>query len=321
MRLATFRHGRTQRLGAISGDWVIDLNRAHRVILQLAGREEFGHAFGKPIPPRIVDFLQTGNMGLENARQVVDFVSGEHGKAIHPVLLKAHALFPAVHTILFSPVPNPGKIICIGANYPPGQVDAKRPDYPIIFMKPASGLIGPEEAIYYPPVTADVAYEAELVIVIGTRGKYVSEADACNYVVGYTQANDVGARDIEKRTSQWTSGKLMDTFCPVGPALVTRDEIGDPGNLPIVTRLNGQVVQRGNTKDMYFQVPTLVSYVSQLTTLEPGDLILTGSPKTIDGQPAPVLSLHPGDRVEIQVGNLGSLCNRVIEEPVDGWQR
>jgi acylpyruvate hydrolase len=205
-------------------------------------------------------------------------------------------------------------------NYPNGKPDCIQPEYPILFLKPASGLTGAESRIQIPPVAGDVAYEAELVLVIGSRARYVTEEKALDDVAGYTMANDVGARDLEKRSSQWTSGKLMDTFTPLGPALVTPDEVPDPGDLPVVTLLNGQVVQRGNTRELFFSVPELVSYVSQLTTLEPGDLILTGSPKTVDGQPAPFLSLHPGDFIEITIGNLGTLCNPVVAEQPDGWK-
>jgi 2-keto-4-pentenoate hydratase/2-oxohepta-3-ene-1,7-dioic acid hydratase in catechol pathway len=152
------------------------------------------------------------------------------------------------------------------------------------------------------------------VLVIGRTTRCVSEAEAYGSLAGYTMANDLGDRLLEKRTSQWTTGKLMDTFCPVGPALVTPDAVPDPNNLEIRTWINGRLVQHGNTRQMFFSPPALISYLSHLTTLETGDIILTGSPKRLGEQPAPVLSLQPGDRMVIEIGSLGRLENPVIAE-------
>jgi 2-keto-4-pentenoate hydratase/2-oxohepta-3-ene-1,7-dioic acid hydratase in catechol pathway len=165
-----------------------------------------------------------------------------------------------------------------------------------------------------PRVSRQVDYEGELAVVIGRRGKYIAQRDALAHVAGYTCANDVSAHDLEFRTSQWTSGKMLDTFCPLGPALVTLDELDDPSDLPLKTILNGQTVQESRTSDMVFGVPFLVSYISSLATLEPGDLILTGTPAGIGCNRKPQVFLRPGDQVSVTIGGVGTLSNPVVAE-------
>jgi 2-keto-4-pentenoate hydratase/2-oxohepta-3-ene-1,7-dioic acid hydratase in catechol pathway len=214
------------------------------------------------------------------------------------------------------PVINPGKIICVGLNYPPLSRSDQwlPPPYPVLFHKPTSSLTGSGSAIVLPKISRQVLYEGELAVIIGTRAKNISIERALEAVAGYTIANDLGAADIEARSSQWASGKMFDTFCPLGPALVTPDEIPNPGNLAIKTMLNDDVVQGGNTQEMIFDVPYLISYISQLTTLEPGDLILTGSPKRAGEAPDPRTPLKPGDNISVEIEGLGTLMNPVIAE-------
>jgi len=228
---------------------------------------------------------------------------------------------PAIHLSqlqLLPPVNKPGKIICVGLNYPPVLYmnTWTPPPYPVLFHKTSSSMIGCGSAIILPKISQQVLYEGELVVVIGTRAKNIPIDQALNILAGYTIANDVGASDIEARSSQWDSGKMFDTFCPLGPALVTPDEIQDPGSLSIRTTLNGQVVQDANTSEMIFSVPYLISYISQLTTLEPGDLILTGSPKRAGSTPDPRTPLKSGDSISIEIENLGILTNPVIDEGI-----
>jgi len=210
----------------------------------------------------------------------------------------------------------PGKIICVGMNYPPyGDLDKFRPPmFPVLFHKPASALIGTNENIMLPNSSCEVLYEGELAIVIGGIAKNVEESATLQFVAGFTIANDVGAVDIEKRSSQWASGKMFDTFCPIGPEVVSSKEVGDPEQLEIITRLNGTVVQEGNTSEMIFGVAALVSYISGLTTLEVGDLILTGSPKQSRGGPDPRIPLKAGDQIEIAIDRIGKLVNHVVAE-------
>jgi 2-keto-4-pentenoate hydratase/2-oxohepta-3-ene-1,7-dioic acid hydratase in catechol pathway len=204
----------------------------------------------------------------------------------------------------------------VGLNYRSHltEIGESIPEHPILFLKPATSIIGPGQAIVLPRVSRQVDYEGELAVVIGRAGNYIAQENALGYVAGYTCANDVSAHDIEFRTSQWTSGKMLDTFCPLGPILVTREEIPDPGSLRLKTLLNGQLVQDATSADMVFSVPFLVSYISSLTTLEPGDVILTGTPAGIGCNRNPQVFLKPGDRVSVEIDGIGTLTNPVVAE-------
>jgi 2-keto-4-pentenoate hydratase/2-oxohepta-3-ene-1,7-dioic acid hydratase in catechol pathway len=217
---------------------------------------------------------------------------------------------------LLPPIPNPGKIVCVGLNYRShlALLDDPVPEVPILFTKPNTSLIGSGGAIVLPPVTTQVDFEGELAVVIGKKGKYISESAALSYVAGYTCANDVSAHDIEFRTSQWTSGKMLDTFCPLGPVLVTADEIANPNALRLRTVLNGEIMQDESTSDMLFPVAKLISYISSLATLDPGDLILTGTPAGLGCMRHPPMFLKPGDAISVEIEGIGKLANPVIAE-------
>ncbi|MBM3451363.1 MAG: fumarylacetoacetate hydrolase family protein [Armatimonadetes bacterium] len=210
-------------------------------------------------------------------------------------------------------VSNPGKILCVGLNY---RLHAEEsgmpiPDSPVLFAKFPNGLRGHGETIPLPADDPKIDYEAELCIMIGTRARAVSERDALRYVAGYCNANDVSARGLQMKTSQWILGKALDGFCPIGPALVTRDEIPNPGALRIQAFVNGERRQDSNTADMVFGCGTLIAYISRYITLEPGDLILTGTPSGVAlGRPDKPW-LRAGDEVAIEIEGLGRLVNRV----------
>jgi acylpyruvate hydrolase len=218
--------------------------------------------------------------------------------------------------VLLPPVQRPGKIICVGLNYPApgGSGNGPVPRYPVLFHKVPTTLVGHGQPIVLPRISREVVYEGELAVVIGRQGKHIKREQALSYVAGYTIANDVGALDLERRTPQWATGKLADTFCPLGPFLVTRDKVSDPGALTIQTTLNGELVQSGPTGEMFFDVPYLISYISALSTLEPGDLILTGSPKRLGERPAPRRFMRPGDTISVRIEQLGELTNPVVDE-------
>jgi 2-keto-4-pentenoate hydratase/2-oxohepta-3-ene-1,7-dioic acid hydratase in catechol pathway len=207
----------------------------------------------------------------------------------------------------------PSKIIAIGRNYADHAKETGNevPPAPIIFAKFPSSLIAHQEPITWSEsITTQVDWEGELAVVIGKRARNVSEDDALNYVFGYTIADDVSARDLQLRIdSQWTRGKSLDTFCPVGPWIVTRDEITDPHNLSVKTKVNGKVRQDGNTKDFLFNIPTLISYCSRMFTLEPGDLLLTGTPPGVGEGMKPPTYLKDGDVVSITIEGIGELSN------------
>jgi len=227
--------------------------------------------------------------------------------------------WPLAEVELLTPVQRPGKVVCVGLNYRShlAEIGERAPEYPILFHKAATSVIGHRQAIVLPRVSRQVDYEGELAVVIGRRAKYVAEPDALAHVAGYTCANDVSAHDLEFRTSQWASGKMLDTFCPLGPVLLTTDEVPDPAELHLRTTLNGRTVQDAWTSDMVFSVPFLVSYVSSLATLEPGDLILTGTPAGIGCNRNPQVFLRPGDHVSVALDGVGTLTNPVVAE--GGW--
>ncbi len=221
------------------------------------------------------------------------------------------------------PIPDPEKIICLGLNYRDHAEEASLspPKVPMLFAKFRNSLIGAFDSIELPHANEKVDYEAELAVVIGRRAKCVAEEEALDCVFGATAMNDVSARDIQLATSQWTAGKAIDTFAPCGPAIVSRDELGDMQNLAIQTRVNGRLVQNGNTANMIFGVSYIVSYLSQLMTLEPGDIIATGTPAGIGFKRQPPVLLNDGDVVEVEIERIGRLANPVHDRNEAGTRK
>lgn len=219
--------------------------------------------------------------------------------------------------LVFAPcVPKPGKIVCVGLNYRKHaeETNAPIPQSPILFSKYGNALAAHREDISLPAVSDQVDYEAELAIVIGRKAKDVAREEALDYVFGYCNANDLSARDLQLRTSQWLLGKTCDKFAPIGPWLVTADEVGDPNALAITCTVNGETRQSSNTADMIFHCDEIVSYLSKHMTLEPGDLILTGTPEgVVLGYPAErQVYLKSGDVVSVEIEKLGRLTNKMV---------
>lgn len=280
VKLATFeRQGRVS-VGGILEDRVVDLGGICQDLMSL---------------------LTSGDAGMEAARTA---------------LASADRTFPMSECTWLPPIPRPGKVVCVGLNYRShlALLDEPAPEYPVLFTKPTTSLVGCGQPIVLPAVSQQVDYEGELAVVIGKKGKYIAASEALAYVGGYTCANDVSAHDIEFRTSQWTSGKMLDTFCPLGPVMVTADEVPHPDRLGLRTMLNGDIVQDECTSDMLFDVATLISYISSLATLEPGDVILTGTPAGLGCMREPQLFLRAGDRVEVAIEGIGILTNPVVRE-------
>lgn len=208
----------------------------------------------------------------------------------------------------------PGKIICVGMNYTvPGAPPPSLP-YPALFLKASSTIIGPGSAIQIPATSDKVFCEGEVAVVIGRQGRHIPKVQAWDYIVGLSIANDVGAEDLEARSTQWQTGKLPDTFLPIGPRLVPLAEIPDPSHLEIELFINDRLALRGHTGEMIFNIPTLIAYISDLATLYPGDILVTGSPKGLGDLPAPKAYVRPGDVVTITITGLGSLRNPVHRE-------
>jgi 2-keto-4-pentenoate hydratase/2-oxohepta-3-ene-1,7-dioic acid hydratase in catechol pathway len=226
------------------------------------------------------------------------------------------ALHRADDVHLGPPVPDPPKIICLGLNYRDHAQEAglALPAEPMFFAKWANSLIGPNDVIVPPAgATEHVDYEAELAVVIGKRARNLDADHALDHVAGVTVFNDVSARDLQLANNLWTGGKAIDTFGPCGPAIVTLEEIGNIDALPVRTRVNGNTVQDGNTADMIFGVAETIVFLSQIMTLEPGDIIATGTPAGVGNSRTPKLFLHAGDTVEVEIDGVGTLSNRIAE--------
>ncbi|MEL6148745.1 MAG: fumarylacetoacetate hydrolase family protein [Chloroflexota bacterium] len=219
---------------------------------------------------------------------------------------------PMDQVTLHAPI-RPHMIVAIGKNYADhaSEMASEAPDHPLIFSKFPSAITGHRHEINWrTSITHEVDWEGELGVVIGKTAKDVGEADALDYVFGYTVANDVTARDLQKRIDkQWTRGKSLDTFCPIGPVIVTRADVDNPQNLDVTTTINGDVMQQGNTADMLFSIPYLVSYCSQMFTLRAGDLLLTGTPAGVGAGRKPPVFLKDGDEVTVTIDSIGTLTN------------
>ena len=212
------------------------------------------------------------------------------------------------------PVPHPGKILCVGLNYRKHarETGMAIPTSPVLFSKFDNAVAGPDAAVVAPPEVERLDYEAELVVVIGRRARRVSRAHALDHVLGYTNGNDLSARDLQQRTSQWLLGKTLDGFLPMGPQLVTADAIPDPQALPVRGWLNGELRQDSTTADMIFGVAEIVSYASTYLTLEPGDVIATGTPEGVILGMEEQRWMRPGDVYTVEIGPLGRLTTRIV---------
>lgn len=311
MKLVTYSWRGRASLGALASGYVVDLHRAHRVALSQTGSSEKLAATDVDVPGDLAGFLRGGEKSMATAKRALRFVEERHAMGYESEL--GH---PVADIELLAPIQRPGKIVCVGLNYRShlAEIGEATPEYPILFLKPATSLIGHGQPIVLPRVSRQVDYEGELAVVIGRPGKCIPRENALAHVAGYTCANDVSAHDIEFRTSQWTSGKMLDTFCPLGPALLTRDEMPNPGSVRLKTLLNGHVVQDATAADMVFPVDFLVSYISSLASLEAGDVILTGTPAGIGCNRNPQVFLEAGDLVSVEIDGIGTLANPVVAE-------
>jgi len=233
-------------------------------------------------------------------------------------------VFQLTSVELGPPVPDPDKIICIGLNYADHASEAglAQTEVPVFFAKFRNSLIGPTSPILIPRVSSQIDYEGELAVIMGTRCKEVTEQEALQYVAGYSIMNDVSARDLQMQTSQYMAGKALDTFAPMGPGMVLASALPNPQALLLTTRVNGQVVQHDSTANMIFSVATAISFLSSLMTLEPGDIIATGTPSGVGFKRTPPLFLQEGDVTEVEIEGIGQLRNPVMrprtEAGVDG---
>ena len=282
MRLLTYTTGRGARAGLAIRDQIADLGGA--------GYED------------VLSFLEDGDKAIEAAQKL----------AADP----GHTINRSDATLL-APILVPPKFICIGLNYRDHAIESGMaiPELPTVFAKYSNAVTGPGQPIELPAVSDQVDYEAEFAFVIGKRGKNIPAEKWEEHVFGYTIVHDVSARDYQLATSQWTIGKTFDTFGPLGPELVSKDEIADPHNLRISLELNGQVMQDSNTSQLIFKIPYLIEYLSKVMTLVPGDVISTGTPSGVGFARKPPIFMKPGDEALIKIEGLGELRNPVIAAP------
>jgi 2-keto-4-pentenoate hydratase/2-oxohepta-3-ene-1,7-dioic acid hydratase in catechol pathway len=305
MKLAQFKTSGSAepRLGVLVGDVVCDVANLARALKESGG--------GPPSwllkATRTQDVIDRGESAVRDIEGLL--INGQAGSG------RGVATAFALDSIDFLPAVYPSKIVAIGRNYVDHAIEggAEPPKAPLIFNKLPNSLSAHNAPIVLSKISSQVDYEAELAVVMGRRATRVSEASALDHVFGYTLINDVSARDLQYGDGQWTRGKGLDTFAPLGPFITTRDEIADVQALKIEGRLNGEVMQSSNTAKMIFKVAYLISYISQGITLEPGDIIATGTPDGVGVFRKPPVLLKAGDIYEVTVEKLGTLSNPVIE--------
>lgn len=301
MRLITYRSNvnAASRLGAIVGDYVVDLAKLAR------------HS-GQSLPDNMLDFIDLGPSAVTSGTELLHACEGKW-----PV----GCAQPLVNVKVLAPIPRPRKnIFGIGLNYVEHVAESSRtldtskdlPKEPVIFSKPPTSVIGPHDAIEHnAKITQQLDWEVELAVIIGSRAKRVSETQALNYVFGYSLMIDMSARDC-RRAGQWIYSKGQDTYAPFGPCIVTADEIPDPHNLNLSLRVNGVTKQSSNTRHMLFKVPTLIADISKGITLEPGDIIATGTPEGVGAGRSPQEWVWPGDVIDAEVEFIGKLRHPVV---------
>ena len=283
MQLVTFQQNGSAKPGAILGDKIVGL--------EAAGFSTMLH------------LIRGGSEALQRVKACLNNPPKDE-------------MIPLAGARLLAPLSNPPKIVCVGLNYRDHarECNAEIPTVPTLFSKYTTSIIGPGEAIVLPKNSKEPDYEAEFAVVIGKGGRYISKNRWRDHVFGYTNLNDVSARDYQMATSQWMVGKTFDTFAPMGPAIVTSEEVADPQALDIQMIVNGEVLQSSNTSQMVFGIPELIEYISSVFTLEPGDVISTGTPAGVGEAKTPPRWLRPGDRVVVRISGIPELHNEVRAE-------
>ncbi len=294
MRFARYLQSDVESYGLLNHDEIINLQALSATPENL-------------LPSTIEELIDLGEEGMQTVRQLLlNSTKNEKKKATLKI----------GDATLLAPLSSPPKIICLGLNYRDHaeEAGANIPEEPIIFMKPRTAIIGPDEHIIKPTFVTKLDYEAELAIIIGKKGKNIPVSEAEKYVFGYTGFNDISAREIQFKDSQWTRGKSFDTFAPIGPCITTADQIGNSNKLKIRTRVNRKLRQDSSTKNMVFKICEVIHHISRIMTLEPCDIIATGTPAgvAVFMKPTPEF-LSNGDLVEVEIENIGILRNKVAE--------
>ncbi|MBI4487447.1 MAG: fumarylacetoacetate hydrolase family protein [Deltaproteobacteria bacterium] len=307
MRFVTFRRKNQNRVGLIgTGDQIIDLIEVNRRYLK----------GGSPLYLTSMQaFIEGGAKALSVAKKAARYVGGKDSEGLKR-LSRARALLKPSQARIVSPLPWPRKnVILLGVNYREHieegararSLELKYPDAPVFFTKPATAVIGHLGKVVHHAATENLDFEVELAVVLGKKGRDIPKEKVYDYIFGYTICLDMTARDLQRRHGQWFKGKSLDTFCPLGPWIVHKSALPDPHQLRLICRVNGEVMQDGNTRDMIFDIPTCIEALSRGMTLEPGEIISTGTPSGVGFARTPPLFLKPGDKVEAEVEGIGIL--------------
>jgi 2-keto-4-pentenoate hydratase/2-oxohepta-3-ene-1,7-dioic acid hydratase in catechol pathway len=311
VRLVTFRRGRGEpKPGALWQEHVLDLGGLAKDLATQRGTVRRGRG---GFPRTVLEIVQGGDAIRALTREAWEYGQRLVGQQAAEDLAQRRLAYPLKRVRLLAPIPAPARnIFCLGRNYADHAAErgAAAPEHPVYFTKPATAVVGPGDDVVHHAITKELDYEVELAVVIGAGGRDIARADALRHVFGYTVINDVTARDLQKRHQQWFKGKSLDTFCPMGPVLVTADELPDPQALAISLRVNGQLRQSSHTSKMIFPVAQCIEVLSQAMTLLPGDIIATGTPEGVGA--ASGNFLKAGDRVEAEVEHVGILPSKVV---------
>lgn len=305
MYLMTFCYHGVTRIGAKVDNFVLDLKNAYLHFYGINSKKA-------KIFDDMRSLLESGEEALGMAAQMIN--KARLGLKKSAITDDGRVFLKPQEIEIEAPLSDPQKVIGIGLNYMDHcrETNIDCPEYPVVFAKFPSAIVGPNDPIVWPPqLTRQVDYEAELAVIIGERAQAVEKEKALRFVAGYTIANDISARDLQLGDGQWVRGKSLDTFCPLGPYLVTKDEIDNPHNLAIQCTINGKIMQKSNTKHLIFDIPFLVSFLSQTSSLYPGDVICTGTPGGIGASRDPQVFLKTGDVVTVEIEKLGKLTNPV----------
>jgi len=283
------------RLGLLSEGRIIDLNKAYSLALK------------EYLPSDMISLLESGEAGLVKIKKMENWLKEEREDV-------QRITFDFNEVKIQAPIPRTRKnIICLGLNYidHANETGSPIPQNPVLFTKPPTAIIGMDDPIILPRCSEKIDYEVELAFIFGKRGKNINEEEAYDYIAGYTILVDVTARDLQRKHLQWFKGKSLDTFAPIGPYLVTKDEIPNPHNLELMMKINGNIMQKSNTKNMIFKIPTLIKIISMDMTVEPGDIVATGTPAGVGYTRKPPVYLKQGDVLEASIEGIGTLRNKV----------
>jgi len=305
MRFVTYESAGEPAIGLLAA------SEQHIIPLQASEHRYYGEVL---LPPTMLALIEQGEPALERVKEIASKVAKDTDTSL---------LLPLAAVRLLAPIPRPLKnIFCIGKNYVEHAMEFDQtadpniavPKYPVIFTKAPTTVIGPGAGIKsHRQITSALDYEVELAVIIGKQGSYISPETAMDYVFGYTILNDITARDLQKQHLQWFRGKSLDTSAPMGPYLVHKSAVPNPGNLTVALKVNGEIRQHSTTADFIFDIPTLISTISAGITLEAGDIISTGTPAGVGAARKPPQFLKPGDTLELTISGLGTLTNTIID--------